>query len=293
MSSGTARWTRRRSTSSSTSRPCGPWRCPGREVHHEHSDHGRPGRRISDVSTGAGLSTPYRGADAPVVRPVRRRIRAPRACDDRTRPAMGPLAGAGGPAVSGPPAGSGAGRWPGTWSRASPGTEVPPRGLLGPAHARRPAFLYSEADIAALLDAARSLAPVDGLRPRTYATLIGLMACTGLRINEALTLGADDVDLDAGVLTIRQTKFHKSRLVPLHATALGPLRDYVAARDRRHRRPTRHDLLRLGRRPAVALLDRAAHVSPAAPQGHAGGRTGGPRTASPSRPAALRLRAAA
>jgi integrase len=63
------------------------------------------------------------------------------------------------------------------------------------------------------------------------------MACTGLRINEALTLGADDVDLDAGVLTICQTKFHKSRLVPLHATALPPLRDYVAACDGRHRQP--------------------------------------------------------
>jgi integrase len=118
-----------------------------------------------------------------------------------------------------------------------PGTEVPLRGLLGPAHVRRPAYLYSEDETTALLDAARSLAPVDGLRPRTYATLIGLMACTGLRINEALTLGADDVDLDAGVLTIRQTKFHKSRLVPLHATALGPLRDYVAARASRHRQP--------------------------------------------------------
>jgi integrase len=118
-----------------------------------------------------------------------------------------------------------------------PGTEIPPRGLLGPAHGRRPAFLYSEANLTALLDAARSLAPADGLRPRTYATLIGLMACTGLRINEALTLGADDVDLDAGVLTIRQTKFHKSRLVPLHATALAPLRDYAAGRDGRHREP--------------------------------------------------------
>jgi integrase len=116
-----------------------------------------------------------------------------------------------------------------------PGTEIPPRGLLGPAHTRRPAFLYSEDNIAALLDAARSLVPADGLRPRTYATLLGLMACTGLRINEALTLGADDVNLDAGVLTIRQTKFHKSRLVPLHTMALGPLRDYVAARDGRHR----------------------------------------------------------
>jgi integrase len=114
-----------------------------------------------------------------------------------------------------------------------PGTEVPERGLLGPAHARGPAFLYTEADIAALIEAAGSLTPHDGLRPRTYATLIGLMACTGLRIGEALALRVDDVELKAGVVTVRQTKFHKSRLVPLHATAVGPLRDYAAARGHR------------------------------------------------------------
>jgi integrase len=112
-------------------------------------------------------------------------------------------------------------------------TEIPPRGLLGPAHARGLAFLYAESDIAALIGAARSLAPSGGLRPHTYATLIGLLACTGLRITEALTLRADDVDLSAGVLTIRQTKFRKSRLVPLHASAVAPLRDYTADRDRR------------------------------------------------------------
>ena len=114
-----------------------------------------------------------------------------------------------------------------------PGTEIPPRGLLGPAHARGPAFLYAESDIAALIEAARSLTPTGSLRPLTYATLIGLLACTGLRIMEALTLKADDVDLQTGVLTIRRTKFRKSRLVPLHASAVGPLRDYAADRDRR------------------------------------------------------------
>ena len=114
-----------------------------------------------------------------------------------------------------------------------PGTEIPSQRLLGPAHARGPAFLYAESDIAALITAARSLAPVDGLRPLTYATLIGLLACTGLRISEALTLRAEDVDLKAGVLTVRRTKFRKSRLVPLHASAVAPLRDYAADRDRR------------------------------------------------------------
>src|SRR5208337_31741 len=107
-------------------------------------------------------------------------------------------------------------------------TEIPPRGLLGPAHARGLAFLYAESDIPALIGAARSLAPSGGLRPHTYTTLIGLLACTGLRITEALTLRADDVDLSAGVLTIRQTKFRKSRLVPLHTSAVAPLRDYTA-----------------------------------------------------------------
>ena len=113
-----------------------------------------------------------------------------------------------------------------------PGTEIPPRGLLGPAHARGPAFLYAESDIAALIGAARSLAPAGGLRPQTYATLIGLLACTGLRITEALTLRADDLDLNAGVLTVRRTKFRKSRLVPLHASVVAPLRSYAAQRDR-------------------------------------------------------------
>ena len=56
----------------------------------------------------------------------------------------------------------------------------------------------------------------------------------GMRISEALTLAHDDVDLDVGVLTIRQTKFQKSRLAPFHARAIGSLRDYATARDRRH-----------------------------------------------------------
>jgi integrase len=79
----------------------------------------------------------------------------------------------------------------------------------------------------------RAIAAHDGLRPRTYATLIALMACTGLRIGEALALKVDDVELKAGAVTVRQTKFRKSRLVPPRATAVGPLRDYAAARGHR------------------------------------------------------------
>jgi integrase len=120
-----------------------------------------------------------------------------------------------------------------------PGTEVPPRGLLGPAHARSPVYIFSEADITALIQAALTLTPAQGLRPRTYATLIGLLACTGLRIAEALALRAGDLDWGTGVLTVQRTKFNKSRLVPLHPSAIGPLRDYAGARDCRH--PSKSD----------------------------------------------------
>lgn len=116
-----------------------------------------------------------------------------------------------------------------------PGTEILARELLGPAHVRRPAFLYSQTEVVALVAAARSLTPANGIRPLTYATLIGLMACTGLRVGEALALGVHDIDFDAGVVTIRQTKFHKTRLIPLHASVVGPLRDYAEARGRLQR----------------------------------------------------------
>jgi integrase len=114
------------------------------------------------------------------------------------------------------------------------GTEVPPRNLLGPSYARRAAFIYSEANVAALIKAAQALGPADSLRPATYATLLGLLACTGLRIGEALALRWHDIDWSTAVLTVRQSKFHKSRLVPLHASAVEPLRNYAAARDHRH-----------------------------------------------------------
>ena len=127
-----------------------------------------------------------------------------------------------------------------------PAAEIPPADLLpAPGYQPAPPYLYSDADIAALMSTARALTPA--LRAATYATLIGLLACTGLRITEALTLRADDVDLQADVLTIRRTKFRKSRLVPLHASAVGPLRTYAADRDHR-----------CGRNPDMAFFVSAA-----------------------------------
>jgi integrase len=115
-----------------------------------------------------------------------------------------------------------------------PATEIPPEGLLGPAQRRGTPHIYSEAELSALLAAARLLRSPTGLRSQTYATLIGLLSCTGLRISEVLRLGRSDVDPGQATLTIRETKFHKSRLVPLHPTALQALGSYGRFRDRCH-----------------------------------------------------------
>jgi integrase len=113
-----------------------------------------------------------------------------------------------------------------------PGTEIPLRGLLGPAHRRTTPHIYSDAEIAGLMTSARRLHPTDGLRPRTYETLIGLLAAAGLRISEALHLARGHVDWDRGWLCVRQTKFRKTRWVPLHPTATAALRAYAELRDR-------------------------------------------------------------
>lgn len=116
-------------------------------------------------------------------------------------------------------------------------TEVPAPGLLGTVGHRKPPYVYSDAEIAELLAAAATLAPAGGLRPRCYTTLLALIACTGLRIAEALALRCRDVDLAAAVLTVRAGKRGRMRLVPLHPTAVPPLGDYAAEREQRYGRP--------------------------------------------------------
>jgi integrase len=119
------------------------------------------------------------------------------------------------------------------WCRASdPRTEVPPADLVGQRYRRKPPQRYRDQDIVALVKTAADLPSARSLRGRTYATLFGLLAVTGLRINEALHLDRSDVDLETGVLLIRRTKFGKSRLVPIHSTTQEALRAYSEARDR-------------------------------------------------------------
>jgi len=113
-----------------------------------------------------------------------------------------------------------------------PETEIPPPNLLGPAHRRVAPHIYSEHELAELLDTAQGLYPESGLRPATMRCLIGLLASTGLRVSEALHLSRTDVDLDRGILCIRQTKFRKSRYVPLHPTTQDALADYARFRNR-------------------------------------------------------------
>jgi site-specific recombinase XerD len=97
-----------------------------------------------------------------------------------------------------------------------PGTEVPNDSVFGSVERRLTPHLYTEQELADLLGAARGLSPP--LRGATYETLFGLLAATGLRVSEALPLLDADVDLCSGLLTVRRTKFAKSRQVPLHPT---------------------------------------------------------------------------
>jgi integrase/recombinase XerD len=118
-----------------------------------------------------------------------------------------------------------------------PRTVVPPPDLLPYAYRRVAPTLYADEQIVRLITAARHLPSTIGLRPHTYATLFGLYAATGLRANEALHLHRDDVDLVDGVLTIRDSKFGKTRYVPVHASTQRALAAYARRRDRLCRTP--------------------------------------------------------
>lgn len=115
-----------------------------------------------------------------------------------------------------------------------PRNTVPSRGLLPDRYQRPPPYIYRDEEIASLLEAAPS---VTGLRPHTYSTLFGLYAVTGMRCSEPLKLDRDDVDLANRVLTVRGTKFGKSRYAPLHASAGRALQDYATRRDDLCRNP--------------------------------------------------------
>jgi len=116
-------------------------------------------------------------------------------------------------------------------SSIDPRTVVPAPDLLPYRRARPSPYIYRDEQIAQLIQAARALPPRTGLRPHTYSTLFALYAVTGMRTQEPLRLDRDDVDLANGVLTVRGTKFGKSRYVPIHPSTVRALRRYAAHRD--------------------------------------------------------------
>jgi integrase len=112
-----------------------------------------------------------------------------------------------------------------------PRTEVPDDAIFGRLPERQAPHIYTEQEIVDLLAAARRLGPAPGLRGVIFETLFGLLASTGLRIGEALSLRNLDVDLKAGILSIHQAKFGKSRQVPMHPSTVDALRRYRLMRD--------------------------------------------------------------
>jgi integrase len=117
-------------------------------------------------------------------------------------------------------------------SAIDPRTEIPPVGLLPFEYQRRAPYFFSDKHIEALLLAALALPAKDGMANHTYHCLLGLLSVTGLRISEAVNLTLDDVDLVDGILTIRSSKFGRSRMVPLHFSTVTALADYRERRDR-------------------------------------------------------------
>jgi integrase len=110
-------------------------------------------------------------------------------------------------------------------------TEIPPPGILQARRQRKAPFIYSEEEFERIMGEAAKLSSPKGLRAQTYTTLFGLLASTGLRPGEALALDVPDVDLTDGILAIRDTKFGKSRFVPVHDSTREALAHYAEHRD--------------------------------------------------------------
>jgi len=109
-----------------------------------------------------------------------------------------------------------------------PSIAVPPPGVLPLRTSRATPYLYSQQQIHALIDAAAQLVPAQ--RAATFQTLIGLLVVTGMRVGEVIRADVADLDLPAGALTVRGTKFGKSRRLPLHPSVVDAMGDYLRLR---------------------------------------------------------------
>lgn len=163
------------------------------------------------------------------------------------------------------------------WLHATdPRNQVPPHRLI-PSRQRRPTpYILRDREISDLVAAAQGLPSATGLRGWTYSTLIGLLASTGLRPGEARRLDGADVDLANGILAVRESKFGKSRFVPLHASSQDALATYARYRDAIASRP---------RTPAFFLSERKTRLTSSAARHTFAklGRIAGLRPTSPPR----------
>ncbi len=116
-------------------------------------------------------------------------------------------------------------------------TEIPPQGLLPYRYRRKTPYIYDDDEISRLLQAASHLQSATALRASTYTTFFGLLASTGMRISEPIALDRKDVDLTQAILTVRWTKFGKTRLIPIHSSTVGKLEEYSRLRSRIFIRP--------------------------------------------------------
>lgn len=114
-------------------------------------------------------------------------------------------------------------------------TEIPPADLLPRKRPRANPYLYTEAEISALMAAVETLR--FPLRRATYRTVIGLLATTGIRIGELIALNRDDVDRPGRCLLVRNAKFGDTRLLPLHQSTVDALGGYGGVRDQHWPQP--------------------------------------------------------
>ena len=143
-----------------------------------------------------------------------------------------------------------------------PSVQVPPPGLIRRGNDRATPYIYSDAEISAIISAAGTLRP--RFRAATYQTLISLLAASGVRIGEALFFDRGDLGADQGMLTVRDAKFGKTRLIPLHPSAAG----------RASPPPGRPGAVPVHRRDTAAARQRQPHVQQAHRPGRAGPEVG-------------------
>jgi len=113
-----------------------------------------------------------------------------------------------------------------------PMAQMPPKGMFGKCHGRTTPYIFTEQEIYILMKASENLYSPDGLRSKAISTAIGLLWSTGMRPNEVCQLMDKDVNLNNSIITIKETKFSKSRFIPIHETTTSKLKSYVSDRDK-------------------------------------------------------------